>query len=138
MNTSNLENEWSILQNQFDDYEKYSLIIKLVNIGLLSAAYFSNNISFFVVFLLLILWIQDAIWKTFQSRIETRLLQIENFIRNGTNEEAHQFNSQYQKNSLRGIALISEYCRQAIRPTIAFPHLLLLLMAMLQLVDIIL
>jgi hypothetical protein len=50
MNVSNLENEWSVLQNQFDDYEKYSLIIKLVNIGLLSAAYFKQYQFFCGVF----------------------------------------------------------------------------------------
>ncbi|NQY65799.1 MAG: hypothetical protein HRT38_19300 [Alteromonadaceae bacterium] len=128
MKASGLENEWSILQNQFDDYEKYSLIIKLANIGLLSAAYFTNNMNVFVLLLLLILWIQDAIWKTFQSRIEPRLLAIENFIMTGANEKAYQFNSEYQKNRPGGKGLIIEYLCQAIRPTIAFPHVLLVLM----------
>ena len=95
MKTCNLENEWSVLQNQFDYYEKYSLLIKLANIGLLCAAYFTNNMNFFVMPLLLIVWVQDAIWKTFQSRIESRLLKIENFISIGDNDKAYQFNSQY-------------------------------------------
>lgn len=128
MKIYNLENEWSILQNQFDSYEKHSLLIKLTSIGLLSAAYFLSSMSFFVFFLLLVLWIQDAIWKTFQSRIESRLIVVENYIISGVNEGACQFNSEYQQQRPGGVALIKEYLRQAIRPTIAFPHIVLLLM----------
>jgi len=126
MSVGRLENEWAILQQQFDSYEKYSLLIKLINIGLLSAAYFSNAMGLMIMFLLLVVWGQDAIWKTFQSRIENRLLIIEQFIVKGADEEGYQYNSQYQKNSFSGFALIVEYARQAIRPTVAFPHAVLL------------
>ena len=134
MNVSKLENEWALLQNQFDSYEKYSLLIKLINVGLLTTAYLLNSLSVFIMLLLLVLWGQDAIWKTFQSRIETRLLTIEQSIISGANEGGYQFNSQYQKNSLTGLSLIAEYFRQAIRPTVAFPHVVLLLMVFVDLV----
>ena len=123
-----LKNEWSVLQNQSDSYEKYSLIIKLVNIGLLSAAYLSNNMTIFLGFLLLILWVQDAIWKTYQSRIEHRLLKIEKYLLNDVDVKAYQLNSDYQKNRPGSIGLIGEYLRQAVRPTVAFPHGMLVLM----------
>jgi hypothetical protein len=129
-----LKNEWSILQNQSDSYEKYSLLIKLVNIGLLSAAYVSSNISIFVVFLSLILWMQDAIWKTYQSRIECRLLMIENYLLNGVDEKAYQLHSDYQKNRPGSIALTGEYLRQAVRLTVAFPHVVLVLILVLSLI----
>ncbi len=129
-----LKNEWSILQNQSDSYEKYSLLIKLVNIGLLSAAYISGNISIFVIFLSLIIWMQDAIWKTYQSRIESRLFRIENYLLNGVDEKAYQLHSDYQKNRPGSIALIGEYLRQAVRPTVAFPHVVLVLMLGLSLI----
>ena len=139
MQKSDLANEWCLLQNQFDSYEKYSLIIKLTAIGLLCVAYFLNNLSIFILFLLLILWVQDAIWKTFQSRIETRLLQLEKYIQceeqaNNTTEKAYQFNNMYLLNRPSSIGLVNEYLRQAIRPTIAFPHALLLLMLGLKLI----
>ncbi len=121
-----LKNEWSILQNQVHSYEQYSLAIKLLNIGLLSAAYISSNMSIFVLCMLLLLWIQDAIWKTYQSRIECRLLQIENCLLNNIDKQAYQLNSDYQKNRPGSIALVSEYLRQAIRPTVAFPHAVLI------------
>lgn len=127
MKKDSMEGEWSLLQNQFDSYEKFSLLIKLVNTGILSIAYFSDRLSVFVVLILLVLWGQDAIWKTFQSRIETRLLTIEKYLLDSAEEQACQFNSQYRKNRKGGVALIGEYFRQAIRPTIAFPHALLVL-----------
>ncbi len=65
MQKSYLANEWSLLQSQFDSYEKYSLIIQLVAIALLSVAYLLNSLCFFILHILLILWGQDAICKTF-------------------------------------------------------------------------
>jgi len=124
---NDFKHEWSLLQNQFDSYEKHSLFIKLANTALLSAAYISDTLSVFVGLLLLTLWGQDAIWKTFQSRIETRLLQIENCLLTSSNETAYQFNTQYEKTRPGLFGLVSEYARQAIRPTVAYPHLILII-----------
>lgn len=134
MKTKEIETEWSLLQNQFDSYEKYSLLIKLANTGVLCTAYFVNRMSVFILFLLLILWMQDAIWKTFQSRIETRLLQLENCIFDESDEKAFQFNSQYLKNRPGSAGLIKEYLKQALRPTVAFPHVALVIMLLVLLV----
>ncbi|MDF1643534.1 MAG: hypothetical protein P1U80_05060 [Pseudomonadales bacterium] len=128
MQRSDFSAEWSLLQNQFDSYEKYSLLIKLTSMGILSAAYFSNHLSISILFLLLMVWLQDAIWKTFQSRIDVRLLQLEQYLssehpletRDG---KAYQFNSLYIENRPGSIALVKEYLAQALRPTVAFPHL---------------
>jgi len=140
-NSDNLANEWCLLQNQFDSYEKYSLIIKLSAIGLLSTAYFLNNLSVFVLLIILVLWLQDSIWKTFQSRIEIRLLQIEKNIsceeqNNNDKNKAFQFNSLYLLNRPTSIGLIKEYLLQSIRPTVAFPYIvLLLIMGFIQLMS---
>jgi len=131
MQTTRLAAEWYLLQNQFDSYEKHSLLIKLFSIGILSAAYFTDHLSIFILCLLLILWLQDAIWKTFQSRIDVRLLQLEAYLSNEDNREnpdgkAYQFNSLYLQTRPGSIGLIKEYLGQALRPTIAFPHVLLI------------
>lgn len=136
MQTSDLANEWSLLQNQFDSYEKYSLLIKLLSILILSIAYFSHHLHFFVFLLLLVLWLQDAIWKTFQSRIEVRLLQLEEYLSGDqsldrTDQKPYQLNSQYIETRLGTIGLIKEYLRQAIRPTVAYPHVILLALVVL-------
>ncbi len=134
MKTSDLATEWSLLQNQFDSYEKLSLLIKLASIGLFTASLLTEKLTIFIAMVLLVLWIQDAIWKTFQARIDHRLLQIEPYLlddQRPDNQEgkAFQFNSLYLKNRLGGVGLVVEYGRQAIRPTIAFPHVVLLLMS---------
>lgn len=131
MTTSNISSEWYLLQNQFDSYEKHSLLIKLSSIGVLSTAYFTNHLSVFVLLLLLILWLQDAIWKTFQARIDARLLQLEGYLSNEHSLEnrdgiAFQFNSQYTQNRPGSVGLLKEYLHQSLRPTVAFPHIVLI------------
>lgn len=131
MQTTDLSNEWVILQNQFDSYEKYSLIIKLAAISTVALAYFLHHVHLFMFLLILVFWLQDAIWKTFQSRIETRLLQLENYLSAEQNLErgdtkAYQFNSLWMENRPGTAGLIKDYFSQAKRPTVAFPYAVLL------------
>ena len=132
MDKGKFETEWCLLQNQFDSYEKHSLSIKLLSVVVLLAAEISGVISIFIALILLVLWLQDAIWKTFQSRIERRLLRLEQNISEPSKESAFQFNSDYHKGQARGITLIGEYVRQAIRPTVAFPYSVLILILLTQ------
>lgn len=132
MKQNEFRKEWCLLQNQFDSYEKHSLYIKLLSVIVLLVAEISAVVSPFNVLILGVLWVQDAIWKTFQSRIETRLLQIEKYISSNSEESAFQFNSEYQKVCLTGSALIGEYARQSLRPTVAFPHVVLILIVVVQ------
>ena len=132
METERFQTEWCLLQNQFDSYEKYSLHIKLLSVIVLLAAEISGVISIFIVLLLVVLWFQDAIWKTFQSRIEARLIQIETYILEKSVGSEFQFNSEYYKTRLSGVSLIKEYVTQSIRPTVAFPHIVLILIISVQ------
>ncbi|MFB0981356.1 MAG: hypothetical protein QMC62_10630 [Alteromonadaceae bacterium] len=131
-NKNELMTEWCLLQNQFDSYEKHSLYIKLVSILVLLSAEISGFMGISLIFILFVLWGQDAIWKTFQSRIEPRLFQIEKSISTDCSESACQFNSEYNKVSLSSLALIMEYARQSVRPTIAFPHVALIIIMLTQ------
>ena len=132
METEEFKTEWCLLQNQFDSYEKHSLYIKLISVLVLLAAALSDVISLLIVLILVVLWLQDAIWKTFQSRIEPRLLQIEKYISEDSNQSAFQFNSEYHNVRLSGLSQINEYVRQSIRPTVAFPHIVLILILLFQ------
>ena len=96
------EAEWCLLQNQFESYEKHSLYIKLSNIFLVLFAATFNVSAVLTSLLLLVLWIQDAIWKTFQSRIEPRLMKIEKGLRQEDTDPAFQFNSDYQSIATSG------------------------------------
>jgi hypothetical protein len=128
-----LANEWSLLQHQCDSYEKHSLLIKLVAIAWFGAALLYDLSGVYPVLLLLIIWLQDAIWKTFQSRIEDHLLRLEQAIA-ASNESGNpsvqpfQFNTRFLGNRRHGGALIIEYLKQALRPTVAYPHTVLVLM----------
>ncbi len=132
MEAKEFKTEWCLLQNQFDSYKKHSLYIKLLSIIVLLAAEISDVISIIIVLVLVVLWLQDAIWKTFQSRIEPRLLKIEKYISEKSEESVFQFNSEYHRDRLSGISLIKEYVRQSIRPTVAFPHIVLILIVLIQ------
>ena len=132
MKTADFKTEWCLLQNQFDSYEKHSLYIKLLGIIVMLAAEVLNVSSIFIILILGVLWLQDAIWKTFQSRIEPRLLQLEGYIRKGSEDDAFQFNSEYQKVRVTSLTLINEYLSQSIRPTVAFPHVVLILVLIFQ------
>lgn len=133
--------EWQLLQQEFDSYEKYSLLIKLVAVVLFIYC-FSNDVRLWLVlFGLFVLWGQDAIWKTFQSRIEIRLLSLEAALAAIVNEQnestnssanepsdviiAFQFNLEFAAQRGGIVNLIKEYTAQALRPTVLFPHALL-------------
>ena len=137
MSQSPLAAEWAVLQNQCDSYEKFSLLIKLLAIALLSITVVSGSESLLMPALLLVLWLQDAIWKTFQGRIEARLLQLESCLADreaptSLNQKPYQYNTQFAENRPGTLGLIAEYLQQALRPTVAYPHLVLVLLAVLN------
>ncbi|MFK8014732.1 MAG: hypothetical protein AB8G17_04785 [Gammaproteobacteria bacterium] len=135
MPSTDLANEWSLLQAQCDGYEKYSLLIKLVAAVLLGATLLvpsGHEVALGAV--IGVLWLQDAIWKTFQQRIETRLLQLERYLaaeRSGGQSDgvAYQLNTEFQSQRQRG-GVVKEYLRQAVRPTVAYPYAALLVVLM--------
>lgn len=122
--------EWQVLQNQYDSYEKFSLVIKLVAIILTAILPLIGASGFYLFCLLAVLWLQDGIWKTFQSRIEARLYLVEQQIAVDILPNEHQrneqlpcqFNQQFLQQRKSGVALMVEYLRQALRPTVAFPY----------------
>jgi hypothetical protein len=136
MQTTDAAAEWCLLQNQFDSYEKHSLFIKLSSALILSLSVVLDRTNMTIACLLAILWLQDAIWKTFQSRIEHRLLKLEAvFAEEAANsapsEKPFQFNSDYLRSRGGSLTLIREYISQSIRPTVAFPHVALLALCLL-------
>jgi hypothetical protein len=113
-----LQSEWVTLQNQFDSYEKCSLAIKLFVWSLL---------------VVVILWLQDAIWKTFQNRIGQRLEVVEQAIQDNPHHVPEhllhmgmQFNLAWSQSRPRAISLVSEYIKQSLKPTVAYPYVVLI------------
>lgn len=131
MNRTDLANEWQLHQTQFDSYEKFSLLIKLLNVCLVVLFVSLGSRTDIAVCLVLVLWLLDAIWKTFQGRIDKRLLELEAALAELQVEDvkpnvlAYQFNRNYLKQRPSFVGLIAEYFKQSLRPTVAFPHVVL-------------
>ncbi len=130
MQKTDLATEWQLLQNQFDSYEKLSLVIKLISISFVFFAYMLASNKVIIIILLLVLWFQDAIWKTFQSRIEERLLELESALDNSqdSNTTPYQFNRSFLNKRPSHLGLIKAYIKQSLRPTVAFPYAILIVL----------
>lgn len=126
-----LAQEWTTLQNNHESHERSALLIKLVTVVLFTGAWLTALDPFLLCALVLLLWFQESILKTWQSRLATRLLGIEAMIKRGPQSDDHpyQLHSQWlaQRPGLAG--LLIEYGHSAIRPTVAFPYGALLLLA---------
>lgn len=122
-----LSKEWTTLQNQFDSYEKFSLLIKLFALTWLIISLTLSQLNLFnACFGIAIsgmIWLLDAIWKTFQSRIEIRILKVEAAITDNDAIAPCQFNREFIENRAGTISTLVSYLKQALRPTIAYPHI---------------
>ncbi len=127
---NDFQTEWAILHNNIEKYERFSLIIKLFTLLISSLSITINMNEYVVIFLILILWLQDGIWKTFQARLEKRILLIEQIIKNKAtdNETAYQLYSQWEENRPSVINLIKAYLFTSLKPTVAYPYAPLILL----------
>ncbi|GHF91626.1 hypothetical protein [Thalassotalea marina] len=129
MELNGLQQEWRVLQSANDNFESLSLLIKLVAVALLFIGVINGVYGLPVALILSCLWLQDAIWKTFQSRHEVRLIEIEQAIINGEADKAFQFNVTFTKSRPGTFGLIKAYLTNALRPTVAFPHIVLIMLS---------
>ena len=124
---NDFQNEWMIIHGDIEKYARFSLIIKLfsVLVSVLSVAY-TIDVWFAVAFIL-VLWLQDGIWTTFQKRLETRVVFVEQKLQNEAdkNGTAFQFYSQWEENRQDMTGLVKEYLLNAAKPTVAYPYVLL-------------
>lgn len=124
--------EWIVLHRDHERYEQLSLIIKLFAVGVCLLCWlFSLGITVSILFVL-ILWLQEGIWKTYQARIAARILTVEKLM----TETASTANAYFQLYSAWGaarrgaVSLVAEYLLTALRPTVAYPYVLLVLMTL--------
>jgi|TARA_R110002111_G_scaffold142165_4_gene208182 hypothetical protein len=135
-----LQSEWTTLQTQFDSYEKCSLGIKLFSILVCCILVFSLNAGIWSLWVVAILWLQDGIWKTFQNRIGQRLEVVEQAIQDNSNstqdqisQVGMQFNLTWSQSRPSPIGLVCEYIKQSLKPTVAYPYVILIALVIVQL-----
>ncbi len=121
--------EWITIQNHYEQYEKNTLLIKLSAIAL----YFGSQVltinAAITAVIIIILWVQESIFRTYQSRLGERIIRIESFLRqNGQlHASACQLHSEWLAGRKGLTGLLLEYAANAARPTVAFPYVVLLL-----------
>ncbi|OWW20151.1 hypothetical protein [Noviherbaspirillum denitrificans] len=126
---SPLAHEWTTLQNNYEQYEKHSLLIKLASIALFVLSLSSLDAKFAVA-VTLILWIQEGILRTYQSRLGDRLLRIEQLLKQASPQLAYacQLHTEWQAMRPGFGGLLVEYAKSMMRPTVAFPYVVLALL----------
>ena len=125
-----LAREWQGLQRDHEQYETHALWIKLAAI-LISLVSFVVAIDLRLgVALILVLWLQEAIVRTGQARLGHRLLHLEGLLRQPAPNpaDAMQLHTQWQSSRGGPAALLKEYATQAMRPTVAFPYVVLVVL----------
>ncbi|HEY1089529.1 MAG TPA: hypothetical protein VGE47_00415 [Burkholderiaceae bacterium] len=121
MTNTGLEQEWLLLQKQHEHYEFAALALKGLAVLLLAF----SPLDSLLPPLLVLLWLQEAIIKTFQARLGARLLRIEQGA-----DAAMQLHSEWAASRPGGLALLAQYARSACRPTVAFPYFVLIVLAL--------
>jgi hypothetical protein len=127
-----LSREWSALQSNHERYEHSAQLIKMAAVALLATEVFiyggtmlhGHALLCIAVFVSAALWIQEALLRTSQARLGTRLLRIESLQRSEDASPAQALQLHTEWASARGGfgALLGEYTRNALRPTVAFPY----------------
>jgi hypothetical protein len=124
-----LGQEWQTLQNNHEQHEKNALLIKLTCLSLCVAG-LATGVSFAALGVMVVLcWLQEGIFKTYQARLAERLLRVELLLRQPppTLPEAMQLHSAWSASRLGGARLVAGYAASACRPTVAFPYVPLLM-----------
>ena len=126
---SPLGHEWTTLQNNHEQYEKNSLSIKLTATLFGALGVILGLSATLTGLTLLVFWLIEAIFRTSQSRLGSRLLQLEALLRQSPPPQtaAYQLHSAWQASRPGTIGLMREYLANAARPTVAFPYALLLI-----------
>ncbi len=125
--------QWQTLHNCHENYEQYALIIKLLAIACTALSISSSLSLLLSLFLLSIVWLQEAIWKTYQGRIADAIIVIEDKMTCIDAEDIDKSGQpyllykQWQLKRPNNKQLIKEYIVNSIKPTVIYPYLPLIL-----------
>ncbi len=134
MTLSHLSQEWQTLQTNHEQHERNALLIKLVCVALCVAGLAAHVSSGWLVLVVALLWLQEGIIKTYQSRLSDRLLKVEAMLLAPTAPTlaAMQLHSEWMASRPGAFSLIASYAISACRPTVAFPYAPLLIAVAIQ------
>ena len=128
MMTNAAAQEWSVLQKLHERYEFGALAIKLTAVVLFFAGLVIELHGTWLMLLVAVLWLQEGIFKTYQGRLGTRLLVLEQGIAAAEPMRVFALHSNWLAQRKGLIGQVGEYLGSTIRPTVAFPYLVLLVL----------
>lgn len=125
-----LGREWRALHRDCEACERSALWIKLAAVALAVVAVALGFDAVLALLLTAVLWMQEAIVRTGQSRLVDRLLRVEALLREGAlaPRQACQLYSQWQAGRPGVVGLFGQYLSAALRPTVAFPYVVLIVL----------
>lgn len=138
MNTSSLlGQEWQTLQHNHEQHERNALLIKLVCVVICTAGLCAHVHFGWLGAVIVLLWLQEGIVKTYQKRLSDRLLVVEAHLQASvatssglTDGIAMQLHTNWAATRPRGVRLIASYAMSACRPTVAYPYVPMLLVGL--------
>lgn len=127
-----LSDEWAILQGNHEQHERNSLLVKLAAVALLAVGPALGLDVLATVALLLVLWLQEAILRTFQERLGERILRVERMLREDAacSGVACQLHTEWLASRPGTTGLLAQYAKNMLRPTVAFPYVVLVLLCL--------
>ena len=129
LNTRNAAaQEWTVLQKLHERYEYGALTIKLTAVVLFFAGLVVELHGTWLALLVALLWLQEGIFKTYQGRLGSRLLVLEQGIASGELTRVFALHSDWLAQRKGLIGQVREYLGSTVRPTVAFPYLVLLVL----------
>lgn len=132
MNTSYpspLQTEWSTLQHDHERHERCAVGIKIAAVALTAGAALFGFPFELAAPLIAIVWVIEAMLRTVQGRLGQRLLKVETLIADGASEYAAcQLHTEWQATRPGAAGLLMEYAKSALKPTVAFPYPLLIIL----------
>lgn len=127
-----LEREWEIIHRDHERYEQFALVIKLITLLVVLACWVFAVDAVLTIIFIAVLWLQEGIWKTYQARLGARLLWIEQSLRAPSSKDGapYQLYSTWSAQPKNLLTTLTEYFANAIRPTVAYPYVVLIALAM--------
>jgi hypothetical protein len=128
-----LGQEWQTLQQCHERHEKNALLIKLVCVVVCVFGLGLQVPMAWLAFCVVLLWGQEAIFKTYQGRIADRMLRVEQLLAQAAPEQpAMQLHSEWTAQRPGFVGLMTSYASSACKPTVVFPYVPMLVFLWLQ------
>ena len=122
---SPLHQEWAIQQQQFHHFELAANALKIVSLLSLVVLLPSIQLPSLGFLICGVIWIQEAMLKTYQQRTSDRILIVEKAISEQQSYKAMQFHTSWDALRPSATGLLKQYVYNMFKPTVMLPYFVL-------------